>query len=73
MTIINMKNVNALVISVFFVTALSVPISVLAIDDKALNGELGPLIPVAKDAIHAGLAWKYGADSPSMLFLMRDS
>lgn len=73
MTIINMKNVNAFVISVFFVTALSVPISVLAIDDKALNGELGPLIPVPKDAIHAGLAWKYGADSPSMLFLMRDS
>ncbi len=64
---------SGLVISVFFVTALSVPIPVSAIDDKALNGELGPLIPVPKDAIHAGLVWKYGADSPSMLFLMRDS
>ncbi len=68
-----MKNIRVIVIAASLATALSVPIPVSAIDDRAFNGELGPLIPVPKDAIHAGLVWKSGADSPSMLFLMRDS
>lgn len=66
---------------VFFVAAASFLWVMIAapsasraqVDPRSQVGELGPLMPWHKDAIHAGFVWKEHAKKPKLLMWMRPS